>query len=306
MATDHKDIADERDQLLRFSVAPGYVRGVHVSLDQSWQTVLSRIEYPEPVRRVLGEAVAASMMLITTLKFEGRLIMQIQGDGPLSMLVVQARSDRSFRALARFSGDVQDALLNELAGNGQLVLTLEPVRGERYQSLVPLAGQSLADALAVYFQQSEQLPTRFILAADDQRAVGLMVQKMPASTRGEQEAATEDWERVDALCATALPEEMLSLPAREMLYRLLHEETLQGLEQADLRFVCGCSRQKVGEMIVSIGAEAAQAALADEKAAGVIRVDCEFCGSRYEFDAVDVAQLFATEGNVQGGPEGRH
>jgi len=299
-------VMDGKDQLLRFSVAPGHVRGIHVSLDEGWRTVLTQADYPEPVAILLGEALVATTMMVATLKFDGRLIMQLRGDGPLSMLVVQARSDRSYRALARWEGEVSGTSLTELTGEGQLALTIEPSRGERYQSLVPLGGERLADALTSYFEQSEQLPTRFVLAADAQRAAGLMVQRMPGEGGKAGSSSRDDWERVDALTATLGGEELLALEAEQALYRLFHEERLDGLEQVGLRFHCGCSRQKVGEMIASLGAEEAQAALDDEEATGVIRVDCDFCGSRYEFDAVDVAQIFAAEGGVQGGPARHH
>ncbi|MGC9456495.1 MAG: Hsp33 family molecular chaperone HslO [Halothiobacillaceae bacterium] len=299
-------VSEETDRLLRFAVAPGHVRGVAVSLDEGWRTVIEQARYPEPVARLLGEALAAATMMVATLKFEGRLVLQLRGDGPLNMMVVQVRSDRSYRALARWSGNPAGATLQELTGHGQLVLTIEPERGERYQSMVPLVGNSLSDALAVYFEQSEQLPTHFVLAADERRATGLMVQRMPGEggRTGDGEPA-EDWGRVEALVGTLSAEELLEHPVRTVLYRLFHEERVEALEQSPLQFVCGCSRQRVGEMIASLGAEEAQAALEDPEAEEVLRVDCDFCGQRYEFDAVDVAELFATDGLSQGTGSGR-
>ncbi|MFP4294907.1 MAG: Hsp33 family molecular chaperone HslO [Halothiobacillaceae bacterium] len=297
-------VGDETDQLLRFAVAPGHVRGVHVCLDAGWRRVIDQARYPAPIAGLLGEALAAASMMVATLKFEGRLVMQLRGDGPLSMMVVQVRSDRSYRALARWQGEVSGARLDELTGRGQLVLTIEPDRGERYQSVVPLVGARLSDALAAYFEQSEQLPTRFVLAADRQRAAGLMVQRMPGEggSAGTGDAS-EDWARVEALVETMTGGELLKHPAQTILYRLFHEERVEALERAELRFHCGCSRQRVGEMIRSLGPDEARAALEDPQADQVVRVDCDFCGERYDFDAIDVAQLFATTGQAPDGSE---
>ncbi|MDD3609335.1 MAG: Hsp33 family molecular chaperone HslO [Halothiobacillaceae bacterium] len=277
------------DTLIRFVVDPGHVRGEHIRLGTAWRTVLGRLAYPEAVRDLLGEAVAATNLLVATLKFEGRLTLQVRGAGPVSLLVVQARADRRFRAMARWQGeDVARGTLGELLGEGQLVITLEPARGERYQGIVPLSGATLAEALEEYFTRSEQLPTRLWLAADGEHCAGLLLQKMP----GEGEEAEEDWSRVGHLGATVRHEELLSLPGETLLYRLYHEERVRVLEESDVHFHCGCSRQRVGEMLLSLGREEAESVLEEQ---GSIEVDCEFCNAHYRFDAVDVAQLFVAE-----------
>jgi molecular chaperone Hsp33 len=276
----------ERDSLHRFLIEHTNVRGEWVHLDATWQAVLERGDYPPVVKETLGEAMAAVALLAATLKFKGSLVMQISGDGPIGMLVVQATSERTLRGLAHFEGDVPPGDLSARFGNGRIVITIDPGEGmERYQGVVGLVGASLGEALRDYFERSEQLPTQLWLAADGTAAAGLLIQRMP----GPEEDA-DAWNRAVTLAETVTREELLTLNAQQVLHRLYHEEDVRLFERDPVSFRCSCSRERVGDMLVSLGADEARSILEDE---GDIRVTCEFCNAHYVFDAVDVEELFA-------------
>lgn len=290
------------DQLYRFGLASGKVRGVAVSLDTSWRTAGEHHDYPPAVAQLLGQCVAAAMTMVATLKFDGRLILQFRGEGPVSLLVVQARSDLSYRVTAQWSeslvGDVLDQSIQTLFGAGQLALTIEPDEGVRYQSLVPIEGTQIAEALEGYFRQSEQLPTRLVLSADSERAVGLLIQQVPGEggTPMVRAAAVDaDFDHLSIMVDTLLtPQGRTEFQSTDMptvLHRLFHQDALVLTQLSDVRFFCGCSRAGVGAMLRSLGREELNAAQRDGDEKGYVAVRCEFCGANYRFDAVDVEQL---------------
>lgn len=292
----------DADHLYRFSFDSGQVRGVAVSVDQSWQTAGLHHNYPPAVAQLLGQCVAAALVMVATLKFEGRLILQFRGEGPISLLVVQARSDLTYRVTAQWGEDLPmdelDQSIQDLLGQGQLALTIEPSEGARYQSLVPIEGDRIAEALEGYFRQSEQLPTRLEFAADAQRAVGVMIQQMPGeggTPLVRQQGAEDGFAHLSVLMDTLDTEkgtkELQSTPVPVLLHRLFHQEHLTMSHMLPIGFVCGCSRGGVGQMLRSLGREELQLALRDSEMAGHVSVRCEFCGHRYNFDAVDVEQL---------------
>lgn len=287
------------------------VRGELVQLDRSWQTLLTRCDYPPAVAELLGEAAVAAVLLAATLKIDGKLTLQLMSDTPLSersnetgkplaihLLVMQVSSRRELRGLAHWHGDAlqDDARGLKLLEGGRLVITIETARGERYQGIVPLEGERLAHALQGYFERSEQLSTRLWLEADLHHAAGLLVQKMPEHLSA---AEDEDWNRIVALSDTVTREELLALPADTLLRRLFHEEDRRVYTPEHVRFMCSCSRERVGEMLRGLGSEEVLNTLAEQ---GVIEVDCEFCNAHYVFDAVDVAALFVPlpHSNAQG------
>ncbi|KPV41497.1 hypothetical protein AN478_02710 [Thiohalorhabdus denitrificans] len=277
------------DTLNRFLFDNTNVRGRHVDLDATWKAALENTDYPAPVRDVLGELMAASVLLIGTLKFRGTLKVEARGDGPLSLVVVQASSERTVRGLARWHGPVPaDGDLQERMGeNGYLVLTLEPAdEGQTYQGIVGLEGGSVASALEEYFVRSEQLPTRIWLAADDSHAGGLLLQRMPDQENQDPDA----WDRTVHLASTLTNRELLGLPANDLLYRLFHEEEVRVFDPEYVNFRCSCSREKVAGMLRGLGRQEVQETLDQE---GEVRVSCDFCGKAYVFDAVDAEQLFA-------------
>lgn len=280
------------------------VRGELVQLDATWQALLSRSDYPPAVSTLLGEAAVAAVLLAATLKIDGKLTLQIMGDKPaensvseaqndatlaVHLLVMQVTSKRELRGLARWHGDADDTSTSGLAliASGRLVLTIETARGERYQGVVSLEGENLAQALQSYFERSEQLPTRLWLEANSQHAAGLLVQKMPGNTVHE---ADEDWQRIVALSATVTRDELLALPAETLLHRLFHEEDRRMYTPEAVHFVCSCSRERVAEMLRGLGASEVDSIITEQ---GQVAVDCEFCNARYVFDAVDAAALFA-------------
>lgn len=281
--------------LHRFLFEHTRVRGEWVHLDAAWQALLQRHQYPPVVRDRLGEAYAAVALMAATLKFDGSLILQVTGSGPLHLLVVQATGRGTLRGLARYRGDVPDGDLQDIFGpDGRLVITLDPGVGrERYQGVVALEGSSLAGALDLYFERSEQLPTRVWLASDGARTAGLLLQGVPGPDGAPTPSDSEDWVRATLLSDTVSTTELLELPARDLLLRLFHEERVRLLEGHAMRFACGCSRDKVEGMLRGLGVDEVRAALAQE---GEVSVTCEFCNARYHLDAVDAEGLFATPG----------
>lgn len=282
----------ELDMLHRFLLERTRVRGEWVHLDAAWQALLQRHQYPRVVRDRLGEAYAAVALMAATLKFDGSLILQITGSGPLHMLVVQATGGRTLRGLARYRGEVPDGDLQDIFGSdGRLVITLDPGSGrERYQGVVALEGDSVAGSLDLYFERSEQLPTRVWLASDDASTAGLLLQGLPGPDGAPTPPDSEDWVRATLLGNTVSARELLELPARDLLLRLFHEERVRLLKGHAMRFACGCSRDKVEDMLSGLGVDEVRAALAQE---GEVSVTCEFCNAHYQLDTVDVEGLFA-------------
>jgi len=275
-----------KDQLFRFLFKELGVRGEIVSLDASFQDALTLHHYPTVVAEQLGQALAASLLLSATLKFDGSLILQIQGDGPISMLVAQSSELQTVRGLAHWDGDIEAGNLATLFGNGRLVLTLKPTKGKAYQGIVSLEGESLSEALESYFTQSEQLKTRLWFAVNNDKAVGLLLQELPAHG-GEQ----ADWERVEMLANTITNNELLGLTAEDIIHRLFHEESVTLYEPQTVQFKCDCSREKVEAGLLTVG-HAELVSLLEEK--GAVDTNCDFCNQHYHFDAVDIEQLFTT------------
>lgn len=278
----------EHDSLRRFVFEKLPVQGRCVHLDASWRAVLERQDYPAPVRVLLGEAMAAMALLSATLKYDGVITLQIQGNGPVPLLVMQCTSRLSLRGLARWHGHLPESGLQKLLGDGRLALTIEPAgKGERYQSIVPLEGETLAACLEGYFQRSEQLPTRLWLTAGDDSAAGLLLQVMPERQRN-----PDAWQHVTVLADTVTGDELSGLSTEQLLHRLYHEEDLRLFEAAPVSFRCQCSRERIEATLRGLGAEEVRGILKEQ---GRVHVDCEFCGRGYDFDAVDVQTLFVPD-----------
>ncbi|HVW49042.1 MULTISPECIES: Hsp33 family molecular chaperone HslO [unclassified Trinickia] len=299
------------DQLQKFIFAAAPVRGEIVSLRNTWQEVLARRQYPVAVRDILGEMMAACALLSANLKFDGTMIMQIFGDGPIKMLVVQCSSDLTMRATAKISSEFDPTLGDSLSfvellnasGHGRCVITLDPhdkrPGQQPYQGIVPLSSQdgplqSIAAVLEHYMHHSEQLDTRLWLAADTERAVGMLLQKLPGDGgivphSGEQHDA-DTWERVCVLGGTLSQEELLREEPQTLFRRLFWQENVQHFAPTLTRFECSCSRERVGSMLKMLGRIEVEGVIAEQ---GHVEIHCEYCNQRYEFDPVDVAQLFA-------------
>jgi molecular chaperone Hsp33 len=284
----------DHDCLSRFLLPNAGVRGVHVHLDDTWTQIRTRgVDQPGAVTELLGEATAAAALLTGHAKVDGRLSVQLRGQGALRTLFAECTAAGTLRGIAQVDGDGPLSRdLRTLGEGAVLAITVEnPVGVDRepvrYQGLVPLESESLAGAFEDYFRQSEQLPTRLLLAADDTRAAGLMLQKLPGD-----EGDEDGWNRATALFDTLSPAELLEVPAATVLHRLFHEEEVELLGQRPLAFGCSCSRERVAAMLQSLGQDEAEAAVA--AADGAARVRCEFCGEQYVFNPDEIAALFET------------
>jgi molecular chaperone Hsp33 len=289
----------DRDSMHRFVFEHYPIRGHLVHLDAAWRALIEHREYPNAIRRALGEAVAASLLLAATVKFDGVLSLQLQGDGPVHLLLAQCTSGLGVRGLARYrEGDdplrigTGASSIGDLIGAGNLTVTLETGdAAQRYQGIVPISGDRLADSLQVYFENSEQLPTRLWLHADAQGASGMLLQRLPGASAARATAAEVDdaWRRVQLIGDTLTPEELRTLTDAEILHRLFNEDDLRLFEPAPVYFRCRCSRERVGGMLQSLGETETRAVLEER---GEVEVRCDFCNRAYVFDAVDVARLF--------------
>jgi molecular chaperone Hsp33 len=277
------------DTLRRFLLEQTTVRGEIVHLDATWRAVLERRSYPAPLEKLLGEMMAAAALLSATLKFEGSLIMQMQGSGPVQLLVVEATSGHTLRATAKWEGDLPEGDVKALLGSGRFVISIVPESGKQtYQGIVGMEGSSIAEVLEHYMAQSEQLETRLWLASDSRQAGGLLLQKLPAAPTQDPDA----WNRATQLGATIRRDELLSLPATEIIRRLYHQEDVRVFEPRPVAFRCSCSRERVTSMLRMLGHDEVRSIIAEQKS---VEVDCEFCGRHYSFDAVDAEQVFAAE-----------
>ena len=280
------------DTLQRFIFEHAPIRGELVQLTATWQAVTERRTYPAPLRKILGELMAAGALLAATLKFEGTLILQLHGSGPVKLIVVECTAGHAMRATAKWEGDLPEGGssaggLRTLLGSGRFVINLMPESGQQsYQGVVDLNADSIAAALEHYMATSEQIATRLWLACDDTHAAGLLIQKLP-----ERDAADADaWPRVEHLSATVQAQELLTLPPRALLQRLFHEEDLRVFEPRPVFFRCSCSRERVTDMLRMLGLDEVRSVIAER---GEVEVHCEFCNRRYAFDAVDSEAVFA-------------
>ncbi|MDP4299886.1 Hsp33 family molecular chaperone HslO [Leptothrix discophora] len=306
------------------------VRGILVRLTGAWTEMLARREaaggYPEPVRRLLGEMSVAATLMQANIKFNGALILQMQGDGPVRMAVAEVQPELGLRATATVIGEVAEgagveALLN-VNGQGRCAITLDPKDRKPgqtpYQGVVPLHGdqreplQQLSEVLEHYMLQSEQLDTRLVLAADDRVAAGLLIQRLPVQGEKNLEGGTasggrsneeeiglnEHYNRIAMLAATLKREELLTLDVDTILRRLFWEEDLRRFEPQHPRFACTCSRERVARMLNGLGRDEVESVLAER---GHVEVGCEFCGIQYTFDPIDAAALFSPVVSQAGG-----
>jgi molecular chaperone Hsp33 len=291
----------DRDSLHRFLFEQYPIRGHLVHLDASWRALIEHREYPDAIRTLLGEAVVASLLLAATIKFEGVLSLQLQGDGPMHLLIAQCTSGLGVRGLARYREEAaaEGGLslsngIEDLMGTGNLTVTVETEgSSQRYQGIVPITGTRLAESLQIYFENSEQLPTRLWLYADQHGASGMLLQRLPGEggtgVSADPAAVDDAWRRVQLIGETLTPEELRTLNDAEILHRLFNEDDVRLYEPAPVFFRCRCSRERVSGVLQGLGEAEARSILAEQ---GKIEVRCDFCNRAYVFDAVDVAQLF--------------
>ena len=288
----------------------GGARAHLVQLDRSWLEVACKHDTSPDVMRLLGEMSCASILLSASLKYEGSVILQIHGDGPVRLAVAECNAKLGFRSTIKMSETLEPApgadwkaLVNQ-NNLGRFSVVLDPKIDNQhpYQGIVPLHEAGVAQALESYMQRSEQLPTRLWLACNGERAAGLLLQKMPhqggtnkksdAQSEAATEASDDDWERLITLAQTVTAEELLSVEAETLLHRLFWHEAPKLLEDKPVQFSCSCSRVRVGRMLKTLGAEEVESILAEQ---GQVDVHCDFCNAAYHFDAVDCAALFTGE-----------
>ncbi len=296
------------DTLQKFIFDNAAVRGEFVDISATWREVLARQDYPRAVQTVLGQMVAAAALLSANLKFNGSIIMQIHGDGPVRLLVVECDAALHLRATAKLApeAEVADdagllALLNQ-HGKGRFIITLDPadkLPGQQpYQGIVPLDGDDVATVIENYMLRSEQLDTKLWLAADGQAARGLLLQKLPfhggkAETAPlSEDEALETWNRAVILGSTLKEEELLSTTVEVLMQRLFWEETIRVFEPLQPSFHCTCTREKVGNMLKMLGRAEVDGVLEE---LGQVAINCDFCGQHYQYDKVDCAQLFVSD-----------
>lgn len=284
-----------KDTLQRFLFENISIRGELTQLTKSWQAIIASHDYPPVVRDILAQMLVAGVLLAATLKFNGRITLQIQGNGALPFVIAECTSEHAIRGLAHYSQEIKEANLKSLVGDGQLAITLETDNsGERYQSIVELVGDTVADAIEHYLETSEQLSTRLWLSANNEVAAGLLIQTLPpelvdTENLDEIQNDADGWNRVKQLSATISDTELLSLNAQEIIHRLYHEEDVRVFEVEPVFFRCTCSQERVGNMLRSLGREEVTSMIQEQS---IISISCEFCNHPYSFDAIDAEQIF--------------
>ncbi len=279
----------QSDLRSRFLIETCDVRGQLVHLDRCWADARARTHYPQNVSTLLGEAFAASALLAGTIKFDGKLTMQVRGDGDVHLLVVQVTNDGNMRGLARWKNEPESTVPHKAFGaDARMIITIESEQGaEPYQGIVPLEGDSLADSIKHYFAVSEQLKTQVYFAVSDSAVSGLLLQALPPSEQVNDD--DDGWSRATALADTITEQELLTTDMQTLLHRLYHEEQVRLFESSTLSFVCSCSKERTDNMLIGLG-EAEVQDIVEEQ--GSVSIACEFCDANYDYDAVDVAALF--------------
>ena len=278
------------NQTQRFIFDQSDVRGELVRLGGSYQLAIAGHSYPPQLAKLLGEFIAASVLLSSTLKFDGLLSLQLRCDGPVSLLMAECDSQQQFRAIARGELPPEELGFAELFVGGSMAITIEPRNGQRYQGVVPLQGENLAGCLEAYFFQSEQLPTRLWLAADEGSCAGFLLQQLPRQQSESAEQSEQVWSHLTQLTDTIKAEEMLGLPAEEMLHRLYHQETVRLFDAKPVAFSCSCSKERTERALITLDQQELEEILAEQ---GEIAMDCQFCGTVYRYKASELRVLLA-------------
>ncbi len=279
----------DNDKLYRYLFQDRAVRGEWVRLNQTFTDTLNTHQYPKVIQNLLGEMMVATSLLTATLKFEGDITVQVQGDGPLKLALVNGNHQQQIRALARLQADVSDDMsLAQLVGKGVLVITIAPTEGERYQGVIALDKPTITACLEDYFVRSEQLQTQLIIRAGEFEgqpvAAGMLLQIMPDGS-----GSPEDFEHLATLAATVKEEELFGLTAEELLYRLYHEERVEIFPSQPISFFCGCLQERSGAALLLISDEELDEVLAEHN--GTIDMQCECCGTHYFFNKAAIMQL---------------
>lgn len=283
----------DSDARQRFVFENTDIRGEFVCLESAYRQCVDGQDYPPAVERLLGELLAAAVVLASTVKFDGRLVLQAHPKGQVALIMGECTSEGTVRGIARFRDGkrpTSEDFAGLMGGGGTLAITIEPARGEAYQGIVPLEGDSLSGCLETYFAQSEQLPSHFHVAADDQRAVVLMLQQLPANRTPGVEERRNQWEHVQILARSLGSRELLEHDNRNILHRLYHQETLRLYEPNPIEYRCTCSRERTAAALISLGKEEVDSIVEEQ---GGVSINCEFCGTEYNYTPGEIELLMS-------------
>lgn len=279
----------QQDLLHRYLFNELDVRGELVQIESAYNEMIADHNYPDPVKALLGELLVATCLLTATLKFEGEIAVQLQGDGPVKYAVINGDDKQNMRGIARLQSEITGTTVKELIGQGYMVITITPEKGERYQGIVPLEHDTLSECIESYFEQSEQLKTRLWFATDttegSAKACGLFLQVLPV----DKQKSIEDFAHLEALSNTIKNEELLHLDANTVLTRLYHEDNPRVFEPQAIKFKCGCSRDKTITALVNIGQEELLKDIAEK---GTVNINCHYCLKEYVFNEQDIKSIF--------------
>lgn len=266
------------------------IRGQHIRLQESWQKMVTDRHYPQPIIKLLGELTAMSVLMANGMKHQGRITFQVQGSGPVALLVVEVTHDLKIRGVAKTNQTVgEQTSLDELLGDGQILMTLENTQtNHHFQSFVPREGHSISEAFEAFLSQSEQLPSKIWLAADEAHIGGVMIQKMPETDKHDEDG----WDRITHLTTTVQDDELLNLQAEELLHRLFHEETIELFKEEEVIYECPQDRERVEAMLKSLGEEELRRLLEEQ---GEIVIHNEICNFHMRFNAEDIDALFTDQ-----------
>lgn len=278
---------NEQDTIQRFIFEHANIRGEIVHVNQTYQAIINQRDYPPMIKHLLGEAIVSCLLLTSSIKFEGSLNLQFQGDSRLSLLLVQCDHELNIRAFAKYTEALEIADYASAFLEGRMVLTLNQYnQTQNYQSMVPIESTSMSDNLMTYFAQSEQIATRVWLAVDEDKAAGMLLQLMPGQDSLQRE---QFWEYAVQLGQTVSESELLNLDNQDLLYRLYHETEVRLFEPRLTHFKCRCTPERMKQAITLLGEEDATQLLQEQE---MIQINCDFCNQKYQFDAIDVALLF--------------
>lgn len=280
-------LMNSQDHLQRFIFEHANIRGEIVHLEKTYQTLIKQRHYPPMVKKLLGEAIVSCLLLASSIKFEGRLTLQFQGDKRLPLLLVQCDDELHIRAFAKHAPSLEDMDYANAFLQGQMALTINQYHSTQvYQSVVSIQSTAMADNLMTYFAQSEQISTRVWLAVNEEKAAGMLLQLMPGQDSVQRE---EFWDYAVQLGQTVSEDELLNLDNETLLHRLYHETELRLFESRSTRFQCLCDRDKMKQVVLTLGEAEAQDLVKEQ---GHVEITCDFCNRSYTFDPIDVTMLF--------------
>lgn len=269
------------------------IRGVIVNLEHSFAELLTNQDYTQGQRELLGQFVTANLLMSSNIKLDGLLSLQARGDNNVSLIMAECTDQLNFRGIVRGEGATDASQFADIFRDGALAITIEPNQGKRYQGIVPLDGDNLAECLAGYFVQSEQLPSWFYFAVEGNRAAGIMLQALPANQCQDIDQRNEDWQRVVHLASTLKPEEMTQLSSEQLLHRLYHEEQVRLFDARPVRFACSCSQERMERALINLGEQELLDVLAEDDH---IETQCHFCNHRYVFRRPEIMHLLQGKG----------